>query len=96
MPVDYASTGQIRDDDLFKTLVGPMRSGVTVTCIMDCCHSGTVLDLPYVFIADGEHEGMEVPQDFDFSILSGLATALLSGQGGDDPLAMAMACCNIL
>jgi hypothetical protein len=33
-------------------LVKPMRAGVTTTVLMDCCHSGTVLDLPYKFGAD--------------------------------------------
>lgn len=33
-------------------LVKPMRPGVTCTVLMDCCHSGTVLDLPYKFAAD--------------------------------------------
>jgi hypothetical protein len=41
VPVDYASAGQIRDDDLFTTLIGPMGAGVTMTCLFDCCHSGT-------------------------------------------------------
>lgn len=70
VPLDYASAGQIRDDDLFKKLVCAMPEGVTMTCVFDCCHSGTVLDLPYVFIGDGEHEEMETPENFDFSKIS--------------------------
>ena len=54
VPVDFQRNGQIRDDDIFKVLVKPLRSGVTMTCLMDCCHSGTVLDLPYRFTADGD------------------------------------------
>lgn len=59
IPLDFKKRGQIRDDDLLKYFVMPMQKGVTVTCIMDCCHSGTVLDLPYQFIADGQHSAME-------------------------------------
>jgi hypothetical protein len=33
-------------------LVKPMKKGVNVTVLMDCCHSGTVLDLPYRFSSD--------------------------------------------
>ena len=55
IPVDFQRAGQIRDDNLLKHLVKPMSAGVTMTCLMDCCHSGTVLDLPYRFVADGDH-----------------------------------------
>jgi hypothetical protein len=45
-PVDY-TTGQITDDTLWGSLVFPLPEGVRLTAIMDCCHSGTGLDLPY-------------------------------------------------
>lgn len=40
IPVDYQKAGQLRDDDIFSTLIGPMPKGVVMTCVMDCCHSG--------------------------------------------------------
>jgi len=48
-PLDHQKAGHIRDYSLFKNFVQPMPAGVTVTCIMDCCHSGSVLDLPYSY-----------------------------------------------
>jgi hypothetical protein len=50
-PVDHLKAGQIRDFSLFNHFVKPMAAGVTVTCVMDCCHSGSVLDLPYSYQA---------------------------------------------
>ncbi|CAB9516074.1 Metacaspase-1 [Seminavis robusta] len=73
VPLDYSTGGQIRDDDLLTNLVRKMPSGVTMTCVFDCCHSGTVLDLPFVFIGDGEHEAMESAEGYNFG-----------GGGGDD------------
>lgn len=67
IPVDFKRAGQIIDDDLFNVLVKPMPKGVLVTCLMDCCHSGTVLDLPYRFTADGDQ--MHRVSNFDFESL---------------------------
>jgi len=47
VPADYTEYGLIRDTLLFKTLLAPMRYGVTVTIIIDCCDTGMVMELPY-------------------------------------------------
>jgi hypothetical protein len=83
IPVDYAKAGQIRDDELLKTLIHPMPAGVNMTCLMDCCHSGTVLDLPYRFVADGESEEMEMNEKVNFEDalwqVAGLALGVAAG-----------------
>ncbi|KAG1465674.1 hypothetical protein G6F46_001356 [Rhizopus delemar] len=57
-PLDYeqyeGTSGQIRDDDLHDILVRPLPKGCRLTAIFDSCHSGTVLDLPYVYSTKGE------------------------------------------
>mmetsp|Transcript_5515 Transcript_5515/g.10715 ORF Transcript_5515/g.10715 Transcript_5515/m.10715 type:complete len:325 (-) Transcript_5515:92-1066(-) len=68
-PVDYKKSGVLRDDDVLEKLIAPLPRGVTLTCIMDCCHSGTILDLPYLFLADGMQEQMQPDPDFDFGPL---------------------------
>ncbi|KAL3770294.1 hypothetical protein ACHAW5_000673 [Stephanodiscus triporus] len=54
VPSDYEETGLIRDTLFFKTLLAPMRRGVMVTCIIDCCHTGIMFDLPYLFTTKGQ------------------------------------------
>jgi Caspase domain len=48
MPADYKEVGHIQDDEIFGEFVTKVAAGVTVTCMIDCCHSGTAMDLPYV------------------------------------------------
>jgi len=54
LPVDYKKSGQIVDDEMNSILVRPLPEGVRLTAIFDSCHSGTALDLPYVYADDGK------------------------------------------
>jgi hypothetical protein len=65
-PVDYAESGLILDDEMYDAIVKPLPQGAHVVCLFDCCHSGTILDLPYVFKADGTQTQMEIPESFEF------------------------------
>lgn len=49
-PLDFEENECIRDDDIFELLVAKLPKGVRLTAVFDCCHSGTLLDLPYSFI----------------------------------------------
>lgn len=49
-PMDYREAGTILDDDLFNILVASLPAGVRMTCVFDCCHSATMLDLPFSFV----------------------------------------------
>jgi hypothetical protein len=59
IPVDFKEAGQIIDDDILSYLIKPMRKGVHCTLLMDCCHSGTVGDLPYKMGADDKKYSLE-------------------------------------
>nr|ACI23364.1 metacaspase [Leishmania donovani] len=51
IPLDHVKNGSILDDDLFLMLVAPLPSGVRMTCVFDCCHSASMLDLPFSYVA---------------------------------------------
>merc|ERR1712137_1430591 len=56
VPLDYASAGQIPDDEINRELVLDLPEGCCLTAVMDCCHSGSILDLPYTLKVNGEVE----------------------------------------
>lgn len=81
VPVDFHIAGQIIDDELYRHLVCAMPRGTTLTCLMDCCHSGSVLDLPFNFIADGEQTEMAEMEDYPFLKLLQLLGKALQDAG---------------
>lgn len=48
-PVDYQQSGVINDDEIHEIMVKPLAAGSRLTALFDSCHSGTVLDLPYLY-----------------------------------------------
>ncbi|KAM7476228.1 hypothetical protein LguiB_023471 [Lonicera macranthoides] len=47
-PLDFETQGMIVDDEINQAIVRPLIHGVRLHAIIDACHSGTVLDLPFL------------------------------------------------
>ncbi|KAJ8755228.1 hypothetical protein K2173_019026 [Erythroxylum novogranatense] len=52
-PVDFETQGMLVDDEINVTIVRPLPRGAKLHAIVDACHSGTVLDLPFLCRMDG-------------------------------------------
>ncbi|KAK2467492.1 hypothetical protein APHAL10511_000347 [Amanita phalloides] len=52
-PVDYQENGHIVDDDMHAIMVKSLPPGCSLTALFDSCHSGTALDLPYLYTSTG-------------------------------------------
>lgn len=57
-PSDFRTTGYILDDDLYKRVVKRIPRGASLRAIADCCHAGTLLDLPYIYDPDNRGDGI--------------------------------------
>jgi hypothetical protein len=47
-PIDFKQSGHIVDDEMHAIMVKPLPPGCRLTAVFDSCHSGTVLDLPFI------------------------------------------------
>ncbi|CAJ1947743.1 unnamed protein product [Cylindrotheca closterium] len=84
LPCDFTKNGPLLDDHVYEKLVLPMKKGVHVVSLVDSCHSGTVLDLPFVIQVGEKHmrrstrkllrgltkEEQEADDDFDSKLLT--------------------------
>mmetsp|Transcript_18008 Transcript_18008/g.19796 ORF Transcript_18008/g.19796 Transcript_18008/m.19796 type:complete len:367 (-) Transcript_18008:27-1127(-) len=59
IPVDFKKTGQIIDDDVHDILCRELPKGVRLTAIFDCCHSESIMDLPFTYNINGNLEIIE-------------------------------------
>ncbi|KAL1939251.1 hypothetical protein VTO73DRAFT_10054 [Trametes versicolor] len=66
-PMDHKSTGYIVDDLMHTIMVKSLPAGCRLTALFDSCHSGSALDLPYLYSSDGRVKGSQVKQKwFDY------------------------------
>ncbi|RKP24669.1 peptidase C14, caspase domain-containing protein [Syncephalis pseudoplumigaleata] len=54
LPLDYKRAGQIVDDEINAIMVRPLPPGCRLTAIFDSCHSGTAMDLPFLYDERGQ------------------------------------------
>jgi len=77
VPVDYEERGQIDSDVLHQTLVTPLPESSRLHAIFDCCHSGSAIELPYVYRTD-EYGNVSLVDNIRAGIrLAGSAARLL-------------------
>ena len=54
VPVDFEERGQIDSDTLHQVLVSNLHPASSLFIILDCCHSGTAVELPYTYRPDAD------------------------------------------
>ncbi|KAG0211108.1 Ca(2+)-dependent cysteine protease [Mortierella sp. GBA30] len=70
-PLDHKEKGVIIDDDLHNMLVKKLPPGVRLTVVFDCCHSGSALDLPYVYASTGYIRGSSALANLGHELVEG-------------------------
>lgn len=86
-PVDYKAAGHITDDEVHHLVVRPLQAGVRLTAIFDSCHSGSMLDLPYVYSTDGTQKEPNLAKEAG----EGLLDAVVHYARGDTTSAISSA-----
>ncbi|KAK2009958.1 hypothetical protein LZ32DRAFT_563869 [Colletotrichum eremochloae] len=80
-PVDFKEAGHIVDDEMHHIMVKPLQPGVRLTAIFDSCHSGSALDLPYIYSTKGVLKEPNLAKEAGQGLLNAF-TAYASGDLG--------------
>ncbi|KIY44706.1 peptidase C14, partial [Fistulina hepatica ATCC 64428] len=81
-PVDFKTKGHIVDDLIHDVLVRPLPAGCRLTAIFDSCHSGTALDLPYVYSTEGKIKEPNLAAEAGQGLLSAVSSYARGDMGG--------------
>ena len=79
VPVDYLTSGQLDSDTLHRRLVSHLPPSSSLFVVFDCCHSGSAIELPFVYRSD-EHGNVSLVDNVNQGMhLMGAASHLIQG-----------------
>lgn len=81
-PVDYKRAGHIVDDEIHFHVVRPLQAGVRLTAIFDSCHSGSVMDLPYIYSTKGVLKEPNLAKEAAEGLLGAISSYARGDLGG--------------
>ncbi|KAG6909070.1 Ca(2+)-dependent cysteine protease [Tephrocybe rancida] len=81
-PVDYVKNGHIVDDLMHDIMVKPLPAGCRLTAIFDSCHSGSALDLPYIYSTEGKVKEPNLAAEAGQGLLSAVSSYARGDMGG--------------
>ncbi|THV07391.1 hypothetical protein K435DRAFT_772718 [Dendrothele bispora CBS 962.96] len=81
-PVDHKESGHIVDDLMHEIMVRPLPPGCRLTAIYDSCHSGTALDLPWVYSTEGKLKEPNLAAEAGQGLLSAVSSYARGDMGG--------------
>lgn len=81
-PVDFERSGHIVDDLMHDILVKSLPPGCRLTAIFDSCHSGSALDLPYVYSTEGKVKEPNLAAEAGQGVLSAVTSYAKGDMGG--------------
>ncbi|KAF6757227.1 caspase domain-containing protein [Ephemerocybe angulata] len=87
-PVDFEQNGHIVDDTMHDIMVKPLPEGCRLTAIFDSCHSGSALDLPYIYSTEGKIKEPNLAAEAGQGLLSAVYLAA-GGQKKADKISKA-------
>merc|ERR1712000_145137 len=89
-PVDFRTAGHIVDDEMHRIMVKSLPPGVRLTAIFDSCHSGSALDLPYIYSTQGVLKEPNLAKEAGQGLLSIVSSYARGDLGGMASTAMGL------
>lgn len=81
-PVDFKVKGHIVDDLMHDIMVKRLPAGCRLTAIFDSCHSGSALDLPYIYSTEGKVKEPNLAAEAGQSLMSAATSYARGDMGG--------------